>query len=272
MLLLFILKVIFKYMKKLYFLSGLPRSGSTLLGSILSQHPKIQSTPTSPLADLLCWIDEGFSKIDIQYTYDKNNIQYNTYKSILENFYNHIEKPCILDKHRGWCKNVPSIEKFLNQKPKIIATNRRISEIISSYIILLKKNKTDNFTDAHLRKEGKLITTNNRIECLWKNYISHPYESLVYGIQNNMSNIHLVDYGDLIETPEKTIKKIYDFLEIEDYAHDFSNILNACSEDKDYAWGIDNLHNIRPKLQRTSPPPEEIIGEENVKLYDKFNI
>ena len=106
-------------MKTLFFLSGLPRSGSTLLGSILSQHPELQATPTSPLADLLCWIDEGFTKLDIQYTYDKQQIQYNTYNSILENFYNHIEKPYILDKHRGWCKNVPSIEKFLKQKPKI---------------------------------------------------------------------------------------------------------------------------------------------------------
>jgi len=259
-------------MKKLYFLSGLPRSGSTLLGSILSQHPKIQSTPTSPLADLLCYIDTGFSKIDLQYTYDKNDIQYNTYKSILENFYNHIEKPCILDKHRGWCKNVSSIEKFLNQKPKIIATNRRISEILSSYIILLEKNKSDNFIDAHLRKEGKLITTNNRIECLWKNYVSETYSSLVYGIQNNMSNIHIVNYSDLIENPNQTTSKIYEFLEIEDCKHNFSNIVNSCSENNDYAWGMEDLHKIRSKLEKTSPPPEEIIGEENVKLYDKFNI
>jgi sulfotransferase len=259
-------------MKNLYFLSGLPRSGSTLLGSILSQHSKLQATPTSPLADLLCWIDEGFSKLDIQYTYDKDNIQYNTYHSILSNFYNHIEKPCILDKHRGWCKNVSSIEKYIHQKPKIIATNRRISEVLASYIILLEKNGIDNFVDAHLRREGTPITTTNRIECLWKNYVSDPYQSLVYGLQHHSHNIHLVDYNHLIENPENEVKKIYEFLEIESNKHDFSNILNTCAEDKDYAWGIDNLHQIRPKLQRTSPSPEEIIGEENVKLYDKFNI
>jgi sulfotransferase len=259
-------------MKTLYFLSGLPRSGSTLLGSILSQHPKLQSTPTSPLADLLCWIDNGFSKIDLQYTYDKEKIQYNTYNSILENFYNHIEKPCVLDKHRGWCKNVPSIEKFLKQKPKIIATNRRVSEILASYVILIEKNQSDNFVDAHLRREGKEITTDNRIECLWRNYVSDPYESLVYGLQNNSQNIHLVDYNNLTQNSEETIEKIYEFLEIESHSHDFSHILNTCAEDKDYAWGIDNLHKIRSKLQRTSPPPEEVIGEENTKLYDKFNI
>jgi sulfotransferase len=259
-------------MKTLYFLSGLPRSGSTLLGSVLSQHRKLQATPTSPLADLLCWIDDGFSKLDIQYTYDKNNIQYNTYNSILKNFYNHIQKPYILDKHRGWCKNVSSIEKFLNQKPKIIATNRRISEILASYIILIEKNKTDNFVDAHLRREGKQITTDNRIECLWKNYVSDPYQSLVYGLQNYRENIHLVDYNNFTQKPEETVEKIYQFLEIETHQHDFSNILNSCAEDKDDAWGIENLHKIRSKLQRTSPPPEEVIGEKNTKLYDKFNI
>lgn len=260
-------------MKTLFFLSGLPRSGSTLLGSILSQHPELQATPTSPLADLLCWIDQGFTKLDIQYTYDKQQIQYNTYNSILENFYNHIEKPYILDKHRGWCKNVSSIEKFLHQTPKIIATNRRISEVLASYILLIQRNKeADNFVDAHLRREEKEINTDNRIECLWKNYVCDPYESLVYGLTHNRSNIHLVDYNDLTQKPERELKKIYDFLGLETHFHDFSTILNTCKEDKDYEWGIDNLHQIRPKLQRTSPPPEEVIGEENTKLYDQFNI
>jgi sulfotransferase len=259
-------------MKSLYFLSGLPRSGSTLLGSILSQHPKIQATPTSPLADLLCWIDVGFSKFDAQYTYDKENISYNTYNSIISNFYNHIHKPYILDKHRGWCKNISAIEKFINQTPKIIATNRRVSEVLSSFIILLEKNKYDNFVDSHLMREGKDITVNNRIDCIWRNYVSDTYESLVYGLRHNPQNIHLVDYNDLINKPKKIIKNIYDFLEIEPHEHDFSNILNTCAEDKDYAWGIENLHQIRTKLERISPPPEEVIGEENVKLYDKFNI
>jgi sulfotransferase len=259
-------------LKKLFFLSGLPRSGSTLLGSILSQHPKLHTTPTSPLADLLYLVDEGFSKLNLQYTYDENEVKYNTYKSILENFYNHIEKPYIIDKNRSWCKNILSVKKFLRQSPKIIATNRRISEVLSSYIILIERNKSDNFIDAHLKKEGKQINIDNRLECLWKNYVKDPYESLVYGIQNNPQNIHLIDYNTFVINPQNEVNKIYKFLQIESYNHTFSNIINTCAEDKDYAWGLENLHSIRPNLQKTSPPPEEIIGEENVKLYDKFNI
>jgi sulfotransferase len=260
-------------MKTLFFLSGLPRSGSTLLGSILSQHPEIQATATSPLADLLCLIDEGFSKIDLQYTYDKEKVQYNTYNSILENFYNHIDKPYILDKHRGWPKNIKSIEKFLHQSPKIIATNRRISEILASYILLIRRNnEADNFIDAHLRRDGKQITTDNRIDCLWKNYLSEAYETLVYGLTHNRDNIHLIDYNDLVQYPEKELSKVYNFFGVSNTTNNLSNIYNTCAEDKDYAWGIDNLHKIRTKLERISPPPEEVIGEENVKFYDQFNI
>lgn len=260
-------------MKTLFFLSGLPRSGSTLLGSILSQHSEIQVTPTSPLSDLLCLIDESFSKLDIQYTYDKENITTNTYKALLENFYNHIEKPYVIDKHRAWTRNLQSVYRFTGKSPKVIATNRRVSEIISSYISLIEKNQQDdNFIDNHLRQHHLPINTDTRVECLWKNYVSDPYESLVFGLQHFRNNIHLVDYNDLVNNPEKEMNKIYEFLEISSHQHDFSNILNTCAEDKDHEWGLNHLHTIRPKLQKTSRTPEEIIGKENTLLFDKFNI
>lgn len=257
----------------MFFLSGLPRSGSTLLGSILSQHPDVHVTPTSPLSDLLCLIDENFSRLDVQYTYDKENIVYNTYTSILSNFYNHIPKGHVIDKHRAWSRNVKSLETFLDEEPKIICTNRRISEIISSYIILINKNNQENnFVDDFLRKTGKEITLENRVETLWKNYVSDPYESTVYGLTHHRNNIHVVNYDDLMKDPQECLNQIYDFLQLDSHEHDFNNILNTCAEEKDAAWGLENLHKIRSVLKRTSPPPEEIIGKEYTDLFDKFNI
>lgn len=257
----------------MFFLSGLPRSGSTLLGSILSQHPDIHVTPTSPLSDLLCLIDENFSRLDIQYTYDKENIVYNTYSSLLENFYKHIKKGHVIDKHRAWPRNVKSLEMFLDIEPKIICTNRRISEVIASYILLINKNKqTDNFVDNFLRESGKEITLDNRVEVLWRNYVSDPYESTVYGLTHHRNNIHVVNYDDLINNPQRCLSEIYEFLNVEDHINNFNSILNTCAEEKDAAWGLDNLHKIRRKLKRTSPPPEKVIGKENTELFDKFNI
>ena len=56
-------------MKTLYFLGGFPRSGSTLLGSLLNQHPDIYVSPTSPLGDVVTDIEKIFNKIDEQYTF-----------------------------------------------------------------------------------------------------------------------------------------------------------------------------------------------------------
>ena len=40
-------------MKNIYFLAGLPRSGSTVLAAILSQNPAVHTTGTSGLLDML---------------------------------------------------------------------------------------------------------------------------------------------------------------------------------------------------------------------------
>ena len=58
-------------MKKIYFLSGLPRSGSTVLAALLQQHPEMHTTATSGLLDMLvgtlkAW--GGLYQPTVQYT------------------------------------------------------------------------------------------------------------------------------------------------------------------------------------------------------------
>jgi hypothetical protein len=82
----------------------------------------------------------------------------------------------------------------------------------------------------------------------------------------------MVDYNDLIKQPEKELKKIYEFLEVPYHSNNLDGIYNFCGEEKDEEWGLKDLHTIRPKLSKISQNPIEVIGEENVKLYSKFNV
>jgi sulfotransferase len=260
-------------MKTLYFLGGLPRSGSTLLGSLLNQHKDIYVSPTSPLGDILTDVEKIFNKVDQQFTFDKNNISFNVYKSIIDNFYNHIEKPIVVDKNRFWGQNINTVEKFISNKPKIVCTYRPIPEVLTSYISLIERtNYTNNFIDNHLLKDNLEITNNNRAEYIWRYYVSSSYKSMVYSLTKYSEWIYLVDYNDLLSNPQKTLNKIYNFLEVDQQNNNFDEIENSCGELKDEAWGLKDLHTIRPKLSKISQDPIEVIGEENVNLYSKFNI
>lgn len=260
-------------MKKLYYLSGIPRTGSTLLGSLLNQNPEIYVSPTSPLSDLLPTIDQTLSQLNYQYTYDVEQITYNIYSSILSNFYQHIDKKYIFDKHRSWTQNISSILKFSPNKPKVLVTYRPIPEVLTSYISLIHRTKQeDNFIDNALRSQNIPITNSNRADQIWRYYVSPSYTSVVDGLHHYPEMIHLVNYNNMIENPKKELEKIYEFLEIEPYNHNFESILNTCEEQKDDAWGLKGLHDIRSSLSKISENPIDVIGEENVKLYSKFNL
>jgi sulfotransferase len=260
-------------MKTLYFLGGLPRSGSTLLGSILNQHSDIYVSPTSPLGDVVTDIEKSFNTLDIQFTFDRKAISYNVYEAVLANFYNHIPKSTILDKHRFWGKNLDTVQMFLSNKPKIVATYRSIPEVLTSYISLIERTgHQDNFIDNHLRKDNLPITNNNRADYIWRYYVSPSYESMIYGLNKYPDWVHLVEYNQLISNPQEELNKIYNFLEVPTHTNTFNNIENACGEQKDEEWGLKGLHDIRPNLSKISQNPIDIIGEENVELYSKFDL
>ena len=259
--------------KTIFFLSGLPRSGSTLLGSILGQNSKITVTPTSPLLDLMCYTNESFQRLNKTYTFDYKTVSDNIYKGILENFYNNINTEIVIDKHRGWPRNITPIKQYITDNPKIICTYRRISEIITSYIVLIEKDKSkSNFIDEALKESNQSITIENRAKILWYKFISDPYESTVFGLKNCRKNIHFVSYDELTSNPQSCFSKIYKFLNMEDYTHNFDDIINYCVEDKDYAWGVNGLHDIRTKLEKKSVDPINVLGPYLTNYYDQFNL
>ena len=98
----------------MHFLSGIPRSGSTVLSSLLNQHPQIHSTATSGLVNLmgsLCRAWESSPEITSQST-DKEEA-YRMLRSLLQSKYEPINKPIIIDKSRGWV--APAIMTTMEQ-------------------------------------------------------------------------------------------------------------------------------------------------------------
>lgn len=259
-------------MKKLHFLSGLPRSGSTLLGSILNKHDLIHVTPTSPIADLICMTEESIKKLSVQYTFDESALLTNTVHGIFEHGFSYTDKPIVFDKHRAWPRNLKIASSFVQNDFTGIVTYRPIPEVIVSYIKLIKKDP-DNFIDNHLRKDGRPLNTRNRADYLWRYYISDPYMSVQYGLKNGKDKLLMLSYDEITLHTTDTLKRIEDFFGVSGLSEiHLENITNTCAEDKDAAWGLKDLHTIRPTIRKTSDDPVEVLGKELFDYYSQFDI
>lgn len=255
----------------IYFLSGLPRTGSTLLGSILNQNPTVYVTPTSPLYALLEKSAEAFEYCNDQYTYDHERISEATYRNLVEAFYAN-ECRTVFDKHRGWPQHIDAIKQFVNPSPKIIATIRPISEIVASYLVLIEKDE-NNFVDNHLKQLGCAKPTNeDRATLLWQFYLKTPYDSLLHGLKTHPEAIMLIDYEDIVFRPHQTLRDIYSFCNLPPFRHTTHKLSITCHEERDQRWGLKNLHTIRDTLEYRSVPPTDLLPQVAIEYFSQFDV
>lgn len=226
-------------MKKIYFLSGLPRSGSTLLAAILNQHPSVHTTTTSGLLDTIAGTLEGWNKslaaqsnINVEKENDKVA---KSLKSFFETHYEDIEKPIVIDKSRDWSEavNIHLVTKIFGKKPKIITTVRRVEDCAASFVRVAKPENLDDFM-----RTSPLM-----------DHLKRSYQSLMGGLEFNPECFLFVDYDDLMNDPQTQLDRIHQFLELPDYKYDLENIDGTIVKERDEeVWGIKGLHDIQPKL------------------------
>lgn len=258
--------------RQLVMLSGLPRSGSQVLSSMLNQHPKIHSTTTSPVADLFVLVGEQWPVIS-QAVKDPHPAQYkNILNGVIEGAYRHIDKPIIVDKNRLWPRYGKIMQQVLGERPRIICTVRDIPSILASYILLIEKNKTTvSFVDQELIDTSQPINNRNRCRILWEKYITHPYNSVRIGLNSGNADLLFVTYDMIVQDSQTTVNKICKFIGIENFVLDRNN-LQSMDENDEYHGGLRGLHEVRSSLMKASPPSDQVIGRDLVKLYTDMQL
>jgi len=259
--------------KQYYFMAGLPRSGGTLLKSILNQNPNIHTNPVSPVLELMYYTDEYFLTSESFLAYPKPKAAHKMISSIIEKYYSDVEKPIVIEHNRAWPNNIERIKTYITPKPKIICTVRDVLEILTSFVTLIHKNGDEvNFIDKELIKSGCTVDDHNR--CLFlmspNGIVDQALWALAQAfIRNDNKYLLLVDYNDLVNTPEKIMTQIYDFLEIDHYSHDFNNVENDHQE-QDQTWNLKDMHHVRKKVEKKSLRPEEVLPLDIINKYNKL--
>ncbi len=247
-------------------MSGLPRSGNTLLSCILNQNPDLHVSPNSPVSYLTYQLNRVIRMREEYIGYPKPNFVGDMIVSVVDNYYKDIDKKYIIDRSGTWgvMDNLQIAKDFINPKPKVICPVRNITDILTSFISLCDKNP-DNFIDKRIVSPSN----ENRCEFLMKkgSMIDVCLDSYLSALFPDFENCFLfLEYDDIVFNTSQTLKNIYEFLDLDFYNHDLKNI-SSYDGYNDSIFGMP-LHEVRSNIEKKSKNPKEVLGE---KLFLKYS-
>lgn len=245
-------------MKAYYFLTSLPRSGNTLLGSIINQNPKINITANSILTDIIYQL-HLIKSYSIYKNFPDENSLNNIIKNVFNNYYKDWKAESIIDRAPwGTCENL-SLLKSIIKKPKFIILYRPVLECLASFIKIENPNNIE-------QRCQELMRENNIIE---KNLFS------IKNIIKQKEDYIIINYSDLVNKPLQQINKIYKFLNIENFNHVFENFDDFSVNNMKYDDTILNipLHKIRTnKIEINKYNVEDYLPSNIIKQYSNLDI
>jgi sulfotransferase len=259
-------------MDKIYFFeSGLPRSGSTLLSAILNQNPDIHCGAISPVLEIMYYTEQYFEGSEQALAYPKPEQHHKIISSVIDNYYSDIDKPIVVDKCRAWPNNVDRLQKYITKTPKILCPVRDVVEILASFIQMIHRNPNQvSFIDKALKDYGYDVNDNNRCDYLMcpEGIVEQSLYAFGEGFNKGYERyMHMIEYNDLVNRPEETLHKVYKFLDIPYYNHDFGNVSHKYRERDNEVYGLSDMHEVRKQVKRTSKRPEEVLSDYVLNKY-----
>jgi sulfotransferase len=253
---------------KIFYQSSMPRAGSTLLQNILAQNPSFYVTPTSGLLELvfgarLNYTNSAEFKAQDAAAMKKAFLAFS--RAGMEAYFKALtDKPYVLDKSRGWGVHFDLLSLIFDEEPKIICMVRDLRQILASMEKKFRQNP-----DKHrpIENHGSLSGTTT-----FKRYLMHVQSPPVGLALDRLIEIHqrgwnkkvlFLRFEDLTMQPAQTLQKVYGYLGIPEFKHDFDKVAQVTQED-DEVFGIPGLHEIRPKVEPMQSDYLNVLGRDAV--------
>lgn len=220
---------------KLHFVSGLPRSGSTLLTTLLYQNPLIHTEGLSALCDVMWQTHQSLTNAQSTFANYRQTQAYQMVADLPSRYYSNVTRPIVIDKCRTWTAsdNVLMLKHYVALEPKIIVLTRNPADIIASFKLLFERNGRDDFDTSGMADEFN-----------WS----------MIGVQmakdaNDPNTFLFVEFEDLIGNTQHELNRIYKFLDMELFQHDLDNIVTMNPEN-DSVYGLQGMHDVRRTIGR----------------------
>lgn len=243
-------------MKKINFITGLPRAGSTLVTNILNSNPNIYSSCTSGLIDSVMGIKNGWKKNDLYKAEGIAKIKtriLTAMNGFIQGYFENEKGNVAFDKNRGWQAYNTILKEVMGDDFKMIVCVRDVKAIVASFEKLHRKNgiEGNDFGDDFVLAQSP----EGRAEIWLRDggLVGLPIKRLRDAIRCNPDNFIFVSYVELTNQPEKVFERIHNEIGLDPFDYDFDNIEQTVIEE-DIFHGWKDLHNIRSKVEPNPLP------------------
>jgi hypothetical protein len=247
-------------MKNFYFLCALPRSGATLLSSIINQSNQIKVSPNSVIWDILSFL------IKIKTTEKFLNFPYHRgidliIANVFNLYYSGIKEKNILDKAPWGDPYVFELLKQIFTKRKFIILIRPILECLASFIRAEKPKNIEERCDILMSHDGMLGSNILSIQNLIK----------------QKEDYIIITYDDFIKDTQKNINKIFNFLNLQEEKFNLNNFFQYSMDNTNYddekLKYKGSLHKLRTNvIEKNKYNVEDYLPQSVIDKYGHIKI
>jgi sulfotransferase len=256
----------------LHLISGLPRSGSTLLCALLRQNPRFTAAMTSPVGALCSSVHKKMCGGEFAVFFDDDK-RAAMLRGIFESYYTDVQPDhVVFDTNRTWTGKA-ALLRVLYPGSRIICCVRDTGWIIDSVERMLAKNplqlsrifQFQPGASVYARVETLMNSENGLIGLAWSNF-----REAWFG--DEAKRLIVVPYDHLVRAPRQILRQLYDELGEPWFEHDMNNV-EYDEPDYDAQLGMPGLHRVRQKVEhqarRPCIPPDLFAKYAHTHFWEK---
>jgi sulfotransferase len=258
---------------KTHFISGLPRSGSTLLSAILRQNPKFAAGMTGPVAALVNAVLPKMSGASEFAPFFTESTRRRVLMNVFDAYHDDAiqAKRLIFDTNRTWTATLPLLHELF-PLAKVICCVREVPWIIDSVEKLIRENPTHVSGLFHGKAKRNVYGRVKDLMDSEEGLIGLPWGSMREAWFSDLANkLIVVRYESLTTDPSGIMARIYEAIGEMPFSHDFNHV-EFEHDEFDLRLGTPNLHKVRRSVQlerrTTILPPDIFMKYADLNFWD----
>lgn len=238
----------------IHFISGLPRSGSTLLAALLRQNPSMHAGMSSALGTIFQRLLAGMgpqNELSLSITDAQRE---RILLGLVDNFYFDLHpQKLVFDTNRIWCSKMPIIARLFPES-RVIVCVRELLWVMDSFERITRKNP---LVVSKMARPQDAMTVHTRVAALGAGtgtvgYAWNAVQEAFYG--EHSDRLIVIDYEALAREPERALRFLYESLGLPYFEHDFENVTYDGGSEFDANLGVPDLHTVSGKVALVERP------------------